>query len=215
MILSATPELNPPVLKLTQWNGLGVVGGTLDSVVDAGESVLFALDQASTEVSYFVQFAQDSDGDGLFGETEVEGYGAGGVWLGTVTLDGVGAKDVSAAFSNQPLTVVRMRPIERIRIYSFGFTPLPLPSAPQGLTGRAKDYKVNLLWQAVPDATSYRIFRKLAGEAAFTQVGIATVTVFVDYMPAGTPSAQYYVIAENNNGAGPPSATITVTPAFR
>ena len=46
--------------------------------IDAGESVLFALDLPATGVSYYVQFAQDSDSDGKFGETEVEGYGAVG-----------------------------------------------------------------------------------------------------------------------------------------
>jgi hypothetical protein len=119
--LASTPELNRPLLSFTEWNGLGVVGGTLDSAVDAGESVLFALDLPATGVSYYVQFAQDSDSDGKFGETEVEGYGAGGVWLGTVAVNGVGSQNISAAFGNQPLTAVRVRPVERIRIYSLSF----------------------------------------------------------------------------------------------
>jgi len=68
-----------------------MVGGTFDSAIDAGESVLFTLDLAATGVSCFVQFARDEDGDGQYGETEVEGYGADEAWLGTVTLDGIGA----------------------------------------------------------------------------------------------------------------------------
>ena len=112
-------------MRLTQFNGLGMVGGTLDYAIDAGESVLFTLDLAATGVSYFVQFARDADGDGQFGETEVEGYGADGVWLGTVTLADIGPQDVSAATAGQPLTAVRVRPSEPMRIYSLSYTPVP------------------------------------------------------------------------------------------
>ena len=119
-------------MRLTQFNGLGMVGGTLDYAIDAGESVLFTLDLAATGVSYFVQFARDVDGDGQYGEAEVEGYGADGVWLGTVKLADIGARDVSAAFAGQPLTAVRVRPSEPMRIYSVSFT-LVLPATPQGL----------------------------------------------------------------------------------
>ena len=188
--LTVTPELNPPLLRFLDGNGLGVVGGTADSVIDAGESVLFALDLAATGVSYVVQFAQDADGDGEFGECEVEGYGAGGVWLGTAAISGVAPPDISAAFAGQPLTALRVRPSERIRIRSLSYTPVPLPAAPQGLVGRAKAYKVNLAWQTAADADVYRIFRKLNGEAAFSEQGVTVLTAFVDYMPAGTASAQ-------------------------
>jgi len=213
--LASTPEVNPPLLRFTAANGLGVVGGTADSVLDAGESVLFALDLAATGVSYVVQFAQDADGDGAFGETEVEGYGADGVWLGTVAISGVASRDISAAFAGQPLTVLRVRPSERIRIGSLSYTPVPLPAAPQGLVGRAKAYRVNLAWQTAADAEVYRIFRKLDGEAVFSEQGLTAFTAFVDYMPGGTASAQYYVVAENAFGGSPPSATVTVLPTFR
>jgi hypothetical protein len=129
-------------------------------------------------------------------------------------VNGVGSKDISAAFSGQPLTALRVRPSERIRIYSLSYTPL-LPAAPQGLAGRAKNYKVNLTWQASANALTYRIFRKLNSEAVFTEQGSTGYLVFVDNMPVGTASAEYYVVAENGIGNSPPSATITVTPQFR
>jgi len=213
--LAATPELQAPVMRLTQYNGLGIVGGAYDAGIDPGESVLFTLDLAATGVSYFVQFAQDANGNGRYGETAVEGYGADGVWLGTVTLDGIGPMDVSAAFAGQPLTAVRVRPTEAMRIYSFSYTPVPLPATPQGLVGRAKGYKVNLAWRTAADADVYRVFRKLDGEAAFSELGTTIFTAFVDSMPAGTASAQYYVVAENSLGGSPPSATITVFPTSR
>ena len=213
--LTVTPEWQVPVMRLTQFAGLGMVGGTLDYAIDAGESVLFTLDLAATGVSYFVQFARDEDGDGQYGETEVEGYGADGVWLGTVKVADIGSRDVSAAFAGQPLTAVRVRPSEPMRIYSLSYTPVPLPAAPQGLAGRAKIYKVNLAWRTAADADVYRIFRKLNGEAAFSEQGTTAFTAFVDYMPVGTASAQYYVVAENGLGGSPPSATVTVFPTFR
>jgi hypothetical protein len=213
--LTVTPELNPPLLHFVDFNGLGVVGGTTDTAVDAGESVLFAFDAPATGVSYFVQFAQNVDGDGLFGETEVEGYGVDGVWLGTVEVNGIASKDISAAFAGQPLTALRVRPSERIRIYSLTYTPVPMPATPQGLAGRAKNYKVNLTWQAAANAVTYRVFRKLNGEVAFSALGSTGFTVFVDNMPAGTASAEYYVVAENGWGNSLPSITITVFPAFR
>jgi len=166
-------------------------------------------------VSYVVQFAQDADGDGAFGETEVEGYGADGVWLGTVAISGVASRDISARSPASPLTVLRVRPSERIRIGSLSYTPVPLPAAPQGLVGRAKAYRVNLAWQTAADAEVYRIFRKLDGEAVFSEQGLTAFTAFVDYMPGGTASAQYYVVAENAFGGSPPSATVTVLPTFR
>ena len=212
---AATPELNPPLLQFTQFNGLGVVGGTADSVLDAGESVFFTFDEPATDVSYYVQFATNINGNSLFGESEVEGYGANGDWLGTVAVDGVGAINISAAFGGQSLTAVRVRPSERIRIYSLGYTPPPLPEMPFNLAGRAKNYKINLTWQASAGATSYRAFRKLDGESVFSDLGPTAYTVFVDNLPVGTVSAQYYVVAENSAGASPPSDTITVVPHFR
>ena len=108
-----------------------------------------------------------------------------------------------------------MRPSERIRIRWLSYTPVPLPGAPQGLVGRAKAYKVNLAWQTAAGAEDYRVFRKLNGEAAFSEQGVTAFTAFVDYMPGGTASAQYYVVAENGIGGSPPSATVTVFPTFR
>ena len=213
--LTVTPEWQAPVMRLTQFNGLGMVGGTLDYAIDAGESVLFTLDLAATGVSYFVQFARDEDGDGQYGETEVEGYGADGVWLGTVKVADIGSRDVSAAFAGQPLTAVRVRPSEPMRIYSLSYDGLVLPSTPVGLEGRAKSYKVNLLWQVAANTEVYRVFRKLNGEAAFSDRGTTAYTAFAEYLPAGTASAQYYVVAKNSEGESPPSAIVTVIPRFR
>jgi hypothetical protein len=213
--VTVTPEVNLPLLNLVQWNGLGVVGGTLDSVIDAGESVLFAFDGAATGVSYFVQFAQESDGDGKFGETDVEGYGADGSWLGTVVLNGVGPLDVSAAFGGQALRAFRLRPSERIRVYQVNFTQMQPPETPVGLTWRSKFYKVQLSWQAAERATSYSVYRKLNSETVFTLRGKTQYTTLVDILPSGTISAGYYVVGENTDGYSPPSATVTATPTFR
>jgi hypothetical protein len=132
-----------------------------------------------------------------------------------VTLADIGPQDVSAAFAGQPLTAVRVRPSEAMRIYSLSYTPVPRLAAPERLAGRAKNYKVNLTWLTAAGADVYRIVRKPNGEAAFSEQGVTAFTAFVDYMPVGTASAQYYVVAENGLGGSPPSATVTVSPTVR
>jgi hypothetical protein len=44
---------------------------------------------------------------------------------------------------------------------------------------------------------------------------VTAFTVFVNSMPLGTASAQYYIVAENGFGGSPPSATVTVLPTMR
>ncbi len=125
--LTVTPELNLPLMRLTIFNGLGVA----DTFIDPGESVLFALDQPATGVSYAVQSANDTDGNGEAGETDVEGYGAGGEWLGTVEIYGLTSRDISTPFSSQPLSAIRVRPREPIRISSMSFNPVRKTRPPQ------------------------------------------------------------------------------------
>jgi hypothetical protein len=61
--VSVTPEVNVSLLNLLNLNGLGVVGGTDDSTLDPGESLLFQFSSPVTNVSYSVQFGANGDGD--------------------------------------------------------------------------------------------------------------------------------------------------------
>lgn len=92
---------------------------------------------------------------------------------------------------------------------------LPPPDAPTNLEGRAKRLKVNLTWTVSPAADNYLVFRRLNTEVNFLEIGQSTIDVFVDNLPAGTTSAEYFVVAENGNGQSDPSSTITVMPSSR
>jgi len=181
--LTVRPELNPTLLNLVQYNGLGVVGGTLDSAVDPGEAVWFEFDVPAIDVSYYVQFAQDTNGNGQFGESEVEGYGVDGVWLGTAHVDGVGSKNISAAFAGQALTGVRVRPSERIRIYSLSYTPLALPA----LTCSLADNWIVLSWPT--NAADFMLVAasSLNSNAVWNPVG-GTVVISNDQNTVSVPA---------------------------
>jgi hypothetical protein len=94
-------------------------------------------------------------------------------------------------------------------------TSVDAPEAPMGLFGRAKGLKVNLAWQASANADTVFVFRRLDSEFGFTEVGEVSGNVYVGNLPAGTLSAEYYVVAENAFGQSGPSSTIVVTPTFR
>ena len=90
------------------------------------------------------------------------------------------------------------------------------PEAPVNFMGQAKLLLVNLIWEGSEGATQFRVYRKLNTENAFTQIGEPTpYREFVDNLPAGTTSAQYYVVAENQFGSSGPSQTIEIKPSVR
>jgi hypothetical protein len=122
--LSLTPEVNLPLLNVLNFNGLGVVGGTHDTTLDPGESVLFSFSSLATDVSYSVQFGSDGDTDGQFAEASVEGYGAGGTLLGVGIVGSLGVQDVSSLFGDAPLSAFRLhtRDGDRQRIPAMSFT---------------------------------------------------------------------------------------------
>lgn len=81
--------------------------------------------------------------------------------------------------------------------------------------GRAKRLHVNLAWQGSATATAFQVFRRLDTEVNFSNVGQVANRVFVDDLPIGTLSAEYFVTASNNFGASDPSAVVTVVPRSR
>ena len=86
-------------VNVLNFNGLGVVGGTANSVVDTMETLSFAFDGGPAEnVSYHVQAAV------FGGDAFIEAFDASNLSLGTVSVSGAGPKDVSALFSNQLLS---------------------------------------------------------------------------------------------------------------
>ncbi|MGE3541848.1 MAG: Ig-like domain-containing protein [Candidatus Tectimicrobiota bacterium] len=89
------------------------------------------------------------------------------------------------------------------------------PTAPEGLTGRAKLLSVNLVWSGSPGTTTFHVFRRLNTQTQFVALGQTGTHAFVDNLPQGTLSAEYFIVAENAFGMSPDSAIITVLPTTR
>ena len=87
-----------------------------------------------------------------------------------------------------------------------GAAPPPdgTPDAPQNLVLTAAGAgSVNLAWAAVPEATGYRVYRRLPGETAWTKIGADAVSpgATVSGQPAGV-LMEWTVAAFNEAGEG-------------
>ena len=127
--VTVTGSANVNVLNL---NGLGIVGGLDDNTIDGAghESISFLFDTPAKDVTYFVNIAGNTNGDGLTGETLLTAYGTGG-YLGDIAVISAGTKNVSALFGNVPISsfAVSLNTADYIRIASVGYNPVPLPGA--------------------------------------------------------------------------------------
>ncbi len=126
---------------------------------------------------------------------------------GTVPAGDVISQDPAGGSSVAPGSTVNI-------VVSDGPAGLP-PDAPENLLARAKGSQVNVTWQGSDTATNFRVFRRLDTDADFAEAGQVVSRVFVDDLPAGTSSADYYVVAENAFGQSAPSGVVTVAPATR
>lgn len=123
------PLGTPALVHVLNFNGIGVVGGIADSVIDTGERLRFTFDAFGrrnevVDASFFLQFISNADGDGNFGEYELQAF-RGSLPLGTVNIfsSNTGANQVSSLFSNQPLTAFEFTPSgDHFRIRSVTFT---------------------------------------------------------------------------------------------
>jgi len=86
-----------------------------------------------------------------------------------------------------------------------------LPDTPANIMARAKGRHVNVVWDAVNNASGYIVYRRLETETEFDTLGTTQNTVYVDNIPGRSQSAEYYVVAENNNGESAPSDAVQVT----
>jgi uncharacterized protein (DUF1800 family) len=97
------------------------------------------------------------------------------------------------------------------RVYA---TPQPPPPAdpPANLVARAGNAKVDLSWDAVTGATSYRIFRTTTGVWDATPLTSTRVTTFRNTGLTNGTAYSYKVVPRNAGGDGPASAIVTATP---
>jgi hypothetical protein len=76
-----------------------------------------------------------------------------------------------------------------------------LPAGPSGLTATAaSSSQINLNWNAVAAATSYKVYRSADGASAWTQVGSATTTTYSDTGLAANTTYYYRVAATTAPG---------------
>jgi fibronectin type 3 domain-containing protein len=88
-------------------------------------------------------------------------------------------------------------------------TLLAAPAAPTNLTATPGGGQITLSWNAVPTATSYRVYRATTG--SFTRIATISTTSYTNTGLGNATTYKYYVRARNNSGEGPASPTVTVT----
>lgn len=104
--------------------GLGISGGNSPSLLEGSEWVRFDFEQPHALVSYRNTAASDGNGNGTVADAFVEGYGAGGVSLGLVSVHGEGIQDVTALFGGVPLTGFRVvANVDAQRVSSVVYAP--------------------------------------------------------------------------------------------
>ncbi len=113
-------------VSVLQFNGLGIVGGFNDTVVDSFEFISFSFaspEAANVEILFSFRISVL--------ETDIEGFELGGALLGiaTLTMPFDNPLDVSALFSDVPLESVTLTTTAAsFRIGAISFTLIPEPS---------------------------------------------------------------------------------------
>lgn len=117
-------------------NGLAIVGGFDDFVVDGAEWIQFTFTGApAIGVSYFVPAAGNTNGNGTVGDRFLEAFDALGNSLGSVAQDSSGTFQVSTLFGNAPLSRFRLTAdVDTFRVGSLTYelaqpTAIPEPSS--------------------------------------------------------------------------------------
>jgi Ca2+-binding RTX toxin-like protein len=113
--------------------------GINDLFIHTGDTITFSFDSgAATDVSYFVNYVDSGDSDGVRGEATIEAFGVEGNSLGTQNVDSLGAKNVSQLFGGVPISKFQVsgRDGDFLGIQSVSFTPVEAGTQQYGGTGR-------------------------------------------------------------------------------
>ena len=99
--VSVTAESSPGVVgevNVLNFNGLGVVGGSQNFLLDGQEALIFQFTESPvTGLSLFSQSLGNGNGDQHLGSITVQGFGVNGLSLGTVPMTDNFAQDISGA----------------------------------------------------------------------------------------------------------------------
>ncbi len=90
--------------------------------------------------------------------------------------------------------------------------PPPPASAPANFAAKAGNARVTLTWEAVADATAYRIFRSSDAAPEWKLVAKVTTLTFKNTGLTNGVTYAYRVAANNMGGDGPSTDTATATP---
>lgn len=88
----------------------------------------------------------------------------------------------------------------------------PLPVAAPIVTAAAGNARVTLTWNALPDATSYKIYRSETGVFDGPAIGSTTSTTFKNYSLTNGTTYFYRVAGRNLAGEGPRSEVVSAKP---
>jgi uncharacterized protein (DUF1800 family) len=86
------------------------------------------------------------------------------------------------------------------------------PPAPTNLVARPGNRQVTLTWTPSAGATSYRVFRSTTGTFGNTQIATVSGTTYTNTGLTNGTKYYYRLVARNNRGSSPPSATVDATP---
>lgn len=91
-------------IGLLDKNGMGVVGGIANYLLDGVESLTYTFTDPVVDVSYRVLQATNLDADLFVGESFVEPNNANGMSIGSFAVNGAGDFDVSDLAGQEPLS---------------------------------------------------------------------------------------------------------------
>ncbi len=116
------------MINILNLNGLGVVGGASNNVVDGAEFLDFTLARPSVATRYFVPSAGNLDNDGLTGEATVEAFDAAGTSLGTRAVDSAGPQDLTAKFGGARIKRFKITAdVDSFRVGTVTVSPVVCP----------------------------------------------------------------------------------------
>jgi len=88
----------------------------------------------------------------------------------------------------------------------------PPPAAPPVVTAVPGNARVTLTWSALPDATSYKIYRSTTGTFDGPAIASTTSTTFKNTGLVNGTMYYYTVAGRNMGGEGPRATTVSATP---
>jgi hypothetical protein len=133
--------------------------------------------------------------------------------LATIFVDSTSLTGITPDHSPGPVTVMVTNPGAQsaTRVNGYTYTAVVLP-VPTGLTARAANAMVNLVWTPSFGASGYTVERSLTDGGPYAALGETSGTNFTDSSVTNGTRYYYVVSATNRLGASPPSEEVAALP---